>query len=47
MKAIIIRKFKLLSNNIVSELIAIRNSDILELYKKYKKIPKHMKNLID
>ena len=37
----------IVDNNIVSELIATQNTDILALYKKHNKIPKQLKNLID
>jgi hypothetical protein len=36
----------IVDNNIVSELIASRNMDILALYKKHKKIPKSLKSLM-
>jgi len=36
----------IVDSNIVNELIASRNTDILALYKKHKKIPKHLKNLL-
>ena len=36
----------IVDNNIVSEIIASRNMDILALYKKHKKIPKSLKSLI-
>jgi len=36
----------IVDNNIVSELIGSRNTDILALYKKHKKIPKHLKGLV-
>lgn len=36
----------IVDSNIVNELIASRNMDILALYKKHKKIPKHLKNLL-
>lgn len=34
------------SSELISELIANRNTEMLQLYKKYKKIPKHLKKLI-
>jgi len=34
------------TDDIVSELIASQNTEILALYKKHKKIPKHLKGLI-
>ncbi len=36
----------IVDNNIVSELIGSQNTEILALYKKHKKIPKHLKGLI-
>lgn len=36
----------IVTDDIVSELIASKNSDILALFKKHKKIPKHLKGLI-
>lgn len=36
----------IVDSNMVSELIGNKNMDILALYKKHKKIPKHLKNLI-
>ena len=36
----------IVDNNIVSELIGSQNTDILALYKKHKKIPKHLKGLV-
>ena len=36
----------IVSDNIITELIATNNIEILALYKKHKKIPKHLKGLI-
>ena len=36
----------IVDSNIVSELIGSRNTDILALYKKHKKIPKSLKSLM-
>lgn len=34
------------STDLISDLIGSGNTDILQVYKKYKKIPKHLKNLL-
>ena len=37
----------IVQNEIISKLIAFENREMIAIYKKHKKIPKHLKNLID